>query len=123
MSGLSTPTESRIVAPAQTLLTYAPPGYLLFVRDRTLVAQPFDAGALKTKGEPIPLAEQIGTDSVGLATFSVSRDGILVYRTGESGARLLWVDRSGKELEAVGERGEYTSPASLPRRRSARRST
>ncbi|HJW15309.1 MAG TPA: hypothetical protein VJ776_11455, partial [Thermoanaerobaculia bacterium] len=102
--------ESRLVAPAQTLVTYAPPGYLLFVRDKTLVAQPFDPAALKTKGEPIPLAEQIGTDSVGLATFSVSRDGILVYRTGESGARLLWVDRTGKELETVGERGEYTSP-------------
>src|SRR5437899_246116 len=72
--------ETKAVAPAQTLVTYAPSGYLLFVRDKTLVAQPFDPGALKTKGEPIPLAEQIGTDSVGLATFSVSRDGILVYR-------------------------------------------
>ena len=81
------------------------------MRDKTLVAQPFDPGALKTKGEPIPLAEQIGTDSVGLATFSVSRDGILVYRTGESGARLLWADRSGKEMETVGERGEYYNPA------------
>jgi Tol biopolymer transport system component/predicted Ser/Thr protein kinase len=103
--------DSKAVAPAQTLVTYAPPGYLLFVRDKTLVAQLFDAGGLKTKGEPIPLAEQIGTDSVGLATFSVSRDGVLVYRTGESGARLLWVDRSGKELEPVGDRGEYGSPA------------
>ena len=103
-------TETKTLAPAQTLVTYAPPGYLLFVRDRTLVAQPFDAKALKTKGEPIPLAEQIGTDSVGLATFSVSRDGILAYRTGESGARLLWVDRSGKELDALGDRGEYANP-------------
>jgi Tol biopolymer transport system component/predicted Ser/Thr protein kinase len=103
--------ETKLVAPAQTLVTYAPPGYLLFVRDKTLVAQPFDPAAQKTKGEPIPLAEQIGTDSVGLATFSVSRDGILVYRTGESGARLLWVDRSGKELDTAGERGEYFNPA------------
>src|SRR6266542_5370975 len=103
--------DSNAVAPAQTLVTYAPPGFLLFVRDKTLVAQPFDPKAFKTKGEPIPLAEQIGTDNVGLATFSVSRDGILVYRTGESGARLLWVDRSGKELETAGDRGEFFSPA------------
>ncbi len=102
--------ESKPLAPAQTLVTYAPPGYLLFVRDKTLVAQPFDASAFKTKGEPIPLAEHIGTDSVGLATFSVSRDGMLAYRTGESGARLLWVDRSGKELDTVGDRGEYANP-------------
>jgi eukaryotic-like serine/threonine-protein kinase len=102
---------TRTVAPAQTLVTYAPPGYLLFVRDRTLVAQPFDPGAIKTTGEAIPLAEQVRTDSVGLATFSVSRDGILVYRTGDSGSRFLWVDRSGKELETLGERGEYFNPA------------
>ena len=61
------------------------PGYLLFVRDRTLVAQPFDAKALKTTGEPVPLAEKIGTDNVGLARFSVSSNGVLAYRTGETG--------------------------------------
>jgi Tol biopolymer transport system component/tRNA A-37 threonylcarbamoyl transferase component Bud32 len=106
--------DSKSFAPAQTLLTYSPPGYLLFVRDKTLVAQPFDPKAVKTKGEPIPLAEQIGTDNVGLATFSVSREGTLAYRTGETGGRLLWVDRSGKELDAVGEKGDYTNPALSP---------
>src|SRR6476661_994588 len=79
-------TDSKPFAPAQTLLTYSPPGYLLFVRDKTLVAQRFDPKALKTQGEPVPLAEHIGTDSVGLATFSVSRDGTLAYRTGDAGA-------------------------------------
>jgi Tol biopolymer transport system component/predicted Ser/Thr protein kinase len=103
--------DSKPFAPAQTLVTYAPPGYLLFVRDKTLVAQRFDPKALRTQGEPIPLAEHIGTDSVGLATFSVSRDGTLAYRTGEAGARLLWVDPSGKELDALGDRGEYANPA------------
>jgi serine/threonine protein kinase len=103
--------ESKPFAPAQTMLTYAPQGYLLFVRDRTLVAQPFDAKAMKTTGEPVPLAEQIGTDSVGLARFSVSRDGVLAYRTGESGNRMLWIDRSGKELGDLGDPGEYGEPS------------
>jgi Tol biopolymer transport system component len=107
-------TESKALAPAQTLVTYTPPGYLLFVRDKTLVAQPFDAKALKTTGEPIPLAEHIGTDSVGLARFSVSRDGTLAYRTGESGDRFLWVDRSGREGGTVGDPGEYRNPAFAP---------
>ena len=88
--------ETKALASAQTLVTYAPPGYLLFVRDKTLVAQPFDAKALKTTGEPVPLAEQIGTDSVGLASFSVSRDGTLAYRTGESGAGCSgWIGAEG----------------------------
>ena len=106
--------ETKPFAPAQTMLTYAPPGYLLFVRDRTLVAQPFDAKAMKTTGEPVPLAEQIGTDSVGLARFSVSRDGVLAYRTGESGNRMLWTDRSGKELGDLGDPGEYGEPSLSP---------
>ncbi len=103
--------ESKPVAPAQTLITYAPPGYLLFVRDKTLVAQRFDLKSLKTIGEPAPVAEKIGTDAVGLARFSVSRNGVLAYRTGDSGNRLLWLDRGGKELETAGGIGDYGNPA------------
>jgi Tol biopolymer transport system component len=108
--------ESLPVAPAQTLVLYAPPGYLVFVRDKTLVAQPFDLKTRKTKGEPVPLAEHLAVDPVGLARFSVSRDGTLVYRSGESGNRLLWVDRAGKELETLGDPGEYHDPTFSPTR-------
>jgi len=38
---------------------YSPPGYLLFVRERTLMAQPFDATKLQTTGDAVPVAEQI----------------------------------------------------------------
>ena len=107
-------TQSQPVAPAQTLVTYAPPGYLLFVRDRTLVAQRFDLSSRKMQGEPVPLAEHIATDSVGLARFSVSRNGTLAYRTGESGNRILWVDRAGKDLETLGDPAEYHNPAFSP---------
>ena len=106
--------DSKQVASAQTLVTYAPPGFLIYARDRTLVAQRFDSKSLRTVGEPVPLAEQIGMGASGLARFSVSREGTLAYRTGESGNRLLWVDRSGKEIETLGDRGEYGNPALSP---------
>ena len=86
------------------------PGTCSSCKDRTLVAQRFDAKALKTQGEPVPLAEQIGTDAVGLARFSVSRDGVLAYRTGETGNRMLWMDRSGKELDTLGDPAEHQDP-------------
>jgi Tol biopolymer transport system component/tRNA A-37 threonylcarbamoyl transferase component Bud32 len=107
-------TESKSLVPAQTLVTYAPPGYLVFVRDRTLVAQGFDAASLKTTGEPVPVAEHVGTGTVGLARFSVSRQGTLVYRTGETLDRLLWVDRAGHEIETIGDPGDYSNPAFSP---------
>jgi eukaryotic-like serine/threonine-protein kinase len=107
-------TENRVFAPGQSAITYVEPGYLLFLRDRTLVAQPFDAKGLKTTGEPVPVAEQVGTDSVGLARFSISREGTLVYRTGEVNDRMIWVDRSGKELETLGDPAKYHNPELSP---------
>ncbi len=106
--------ETQPFAPAQSQITYIDPGYLLFLRERTLVAQPFDPRSLKTTGEPIPVADQVGTDSVGLGRFSVSREGTLVYRTGEITNRLSWVDRSGKELETLVDPGVYQSPKISP---------
>ena len=107
-------SETKPFAPAQSMLVYAPQGYLLFLKDRTLMAQPFDAKAVKTTGEAMPLAEQIGTDAAGLARFSISRDGVLAYRTGESGGRLLWMDRSGKELDTLGDPADYQDPDFSP---------
>ena len=106
--------ENRPFAPAQSMVTYVEPGYLLFLRDRTLVAQPFDAKAMKTTGEPIPIAEKVGSDSVGLGRFSVSREGTLAYRTGDTGDRMVWVDRSGKELETIGDPAQYHDPVFSP---------
>ncbi len=103
-------SETQTLASAQTQLAYAPPDRLLFVRDQTLVTQKFDPSAMKTLGDPTPLAERIGTDSVGLATFSISREGTLAYRTGDPGSRLALVDRSGRELETMGDPGEYANP-------------
>jgi Tol biopolymer transport system component len=81
---------------------YAEPGYLLFVRENTLVAQKFNAGALKVEGDATPLGEGLGVDAVGLASFSASRNGVLAFREGElGGRRLVWVDRAGKETPAI----------------------
>jgi len=100
---------------ASSRVLFAPPDHLLYVRDETLVAQPFDPDALKLRGEPVPLAEEVGATGVGLANFSASANGVLVYRAGETAARrLAWVDREGRELEQVGEPAEYYSTALSP---------
>ena len=93
--------------PGQSRVEYAPPGYLVYVRESTLVAQPFDADSGQISGEPVPLAEDLGIDTVGLAHFSASHTGVLAYRGGEAGGgQLLWTDLQGEVLKAEGDPGE-----------------
>ena len=90
--------ETKEIFKTTSRVAYAEPGYLLFVRERTLVAQKFDVSSMSLQGDPIPIGEGLGAGDLGLASFSVSRNGVLVFRRGElTGTRLLWTDRAGKE--------------------------
>ncbi|HEY8226443.1 MAG TPA: protein kinase, partial [Pyrinomonadaceae bacterium] len=101
--------ETKFVLNTRAKATYTPPGYLLFLRDRTLMAQSFDASKLLLTGEPFPLAEQVGFNAVlGNAAFSVSENGTLTYMTGIfGGGQPALYDRGGKRLGPVGPTGEY----------------
>ncbi len=82
-------------------LAFAPPGYLIFMRDETLMAQRFDVIQLEVSGEPFPIAE--------VPSFSVSDNGILVFTAGDpTTTSLAWHDRSGKLLGSVNEAGGYS---------------
>ena len=96
--------ESKTVLVGQSRVEYAPPGYLLYVRESTLVAQRFDADAGEIGGEPVPVAEELGINAVGLAHFSASRNGVLTFRGGDAGGgQLVWVDRQGELQRAEGD--------------------
>jgi Tol biopolymer transport system component/predicted Ser/Thr protein kinase len=73
-------------------------GELLFMRDGTLMVQRFDEGKLELRGEPVPVAEHVGTvGSIGI--FSVSPAGVLAYRTGPTtiaSSQPTWFTREGK---------------------------
>lgn len=106
--------ESRALLQTSSRVEYAAPGYLLYVHEGTLVAHPFDAESLKLTGEPIPIAERIQYfNPTGYAEFSAS-ESMIVYRAGEIASRLVWLDRNGRELETVGEPGQYEEPRLSP---------
>jgi Tol biopolymer transport system component len=87
---------------------YADPGYLLFVRDGNLLAQPFDVSTAKTRGEARPIAESVQFNLGREAgNFTVSRTGRLVYESGNTWRRnqLTWFDLDGREIGKVGEPG------------------
>jgi eukaryotic-like serine/threonine-protein kinase len=98
-------TDSKLLVQTDAGAMYAAPGYLLFLRERTLMAQPFDPEKLQLTGEPSVIAEQlVYNPSNGRAFFCVSDNGILVYRTGAiaQNTRPTWYDRRGKELGSLG---------------------
>ena len=107
----------RRVLTAFSNAIYAAPGYLLFMRERTLMAQPFDFGKTEISGDPLPLAEQVDySKMVGTqGQFSASQNGILVYASNAGGTRqLTWFDRSGKSVGTVGSPGVMHDPVIAP---------
>lgn len=99
---------------ANSNVAYVPPGYVLFWREKILVAQPFDAGSRKVTGEAFPVAEDVRyRTGFSSAVFSASSNGTLAYHGGAGVglSRLIWYDRQGRSLATVGEPGEYNRPA------------
>jgi len=95
---------------------YVPEGYVLFTRQNTAFALPFDAHALRATGEPVPVTDGVGTlASIPGTTLSGSQAGVLAYRTLSAGtSQLAWYDRSGKRFGVVGEPGPYRQAALSP---------
>jgi len=92
--------------------------HILFLRERTLMAQRFDPRGLRTAGDAFPIAEQIATqnpagtgNSVGM--FAASANGNVVFLT--TGAvslfRLVWFNRAGERIGTAADPGLFQSIA------------
>ncbi len=114
--------ETRLVLNTDRMAIYAAAeggrnSRLLFLREGTLMSQPFDAGKLQLTGEPTPVAEPLWRHGSlwGLAAFSTSHTGILAYRSGGiQNFQMEWLDRQGKSIGAVGPPGSYEEPWLAP---------
>lgn len=98
---------------------YSPTGHILFARNATLFALPFDVRGLKGTGSAAPVITDLAMNSTtGAALFAFSANGVLVYRTrgGDTGRRaMLWVDRTGREADvAPSERRAFLQPRLSP---------
>jgi len=117
--------ESKARHPVLTVssnVVYAPPGYLLFVREQTLMAQAFDASKGAVTGEPVPLAEHVDFDALNIAgRFSASQTGVLAFTSGGAAGevvQLTWFDRTGKSTGTVGTAGVLHWPVISPDERT-----
>jgi Tol biopolymer transport system component len=113
--------EKRMVVEAGANAAYAEPGYLLFYRDKALLAQRFDLERYVLTGEPITVLSDVQYQpQVKRAIFGVSEKGLLVAQRGSGVAlsQLVWYDRKGKELGAVGKPDVYGNVRLAPDEKS-----
>ena len=79
------------------------PGFLLFVRGSTLLAQRIDLDRLSPAADPVVIATHVqDIDGNHRFEFSTSRTGVLALRSVDPRGQLAWVARSGKKIESVG---------------------
>jgi Tol biopolymer transport system component len=91
-------------------------GYLLTLRDTTLVAQGFDVGTLALSGDPMPVAEEVTLDpDYGIGVFSASSNGVLIYQSGSRARNeLMWIDADGRHLGSIGQPDAYDALSLSP---------
>jgi hypothetical protein len=100
--------DATMLLEAESAATVAA-GHLLFNRNGTLMAQPFDAVSGHLGGDPFPIAQSIGFEGSRYASFSASDTGVLVSASGlgQRLGRLTWMDRAGTELNTIGDPQKY----------------
>ena len=95
--------------------------YLLFPRDRALLAQPLNLSTFMVYGAPTVVAAGVSYNTLyGTSTFTVSENGVLAYRSGIFSAgtspirQLAWYTRRGDRMLAIGEQGLFGQFALSP---------
>jgi len=108
--------QAKTLAKSESMAVYAS-GHLLFMRDQSLMAQPFDPRRIELSGEPVPIAEHVAVNgATARPLFSSSQAGTLVYQSGETsgGWNLLWFDRDGKRTGSIAQADRYLAPTLSP---------
>uniref|UniRef100_Q024X3 Serine/threonine protein kinase n=1 Tax=Solibacter usitatus (strain Ellin6076) TaxID=234267 RepID=Q024X3_SOLUE len=79
-------------------------GHLLWLQGSTLVAQAFDAAALRLSGEPRPVADPVASLGLhGQMVAAASDTGILLYRASNSQSQFVWYDPTGRLIAPFAE--------------------
>ena len=83
-------------------------GHLVFIRDASLWAVPFDVDRLEVRGTPLPIVEGVRTEPGGAVQYQIADDGTLVFIPGGSGI-------GGRVLQFIGTDGRADQVPVSPR--------
>ncbi len=104
IGSLDSPEAHRILD-VDTPAIFRPPYWVLFMRDGALLAQRLNLSTLQLEGDQVPVATRvaIGPGSFNVLAASASGSGVIAYRATTEERTLSWVDRTGRQLSAIGE--------------------
>ena len=88
------------------------PEYLYWLRQQSLVAQPFNSKQARLLGDTmsVPGTEVVAvTAALAHSSVSVSKEGSILFGTGGGRYQLAWLNREGKMLGSVGQPDRYGS--------------
>jgi serine/threonine-protein kinase len=116
---LSLPDGERKVIGQGQFARYVSSGHLIYGKDGTLFAAPFDVDRLELTGPAVPVVQGVRMDpEAGNAEFSVSEIGTLVYVRGSAidrtRAPVHWLDRRGQSPPLHGSPLSWSSPRFSP---------
>jgi serine/threonine-protein kinase len=101
--------QTQVIAEG-THARYLATGHLIFWREGSMWAAPFDLDRLTLSAPPIPLLDGVENTDGTVFHFAVAEDGSLVYlpTAAADPVQLVWIDRTGKETPAGLEPRQYT---------------
>jgi eukaryotic-like serine/threonine-protein kinase len=107
IGSLKSPEKHLIVHSGSNVVYVAP--YLLYLRDKTLVAQQLEPDKFELIGEPRTLSDEtLVFSQIGRAVFDATPQVLLEQAgSGIDLSELIWVDRKGRELTKVGHAAWY----------------
>jgi eukaryotic-like serine/threonine-protein kinase len=93
-------SPDRVALPDMDGAVFAPPAYLVYVRERTLMVQGFDPERLAVSGKPRALVGNVARpDRAG--AISATAGGLLSFGGGIGDAHFVWFNRSGQALHSI----------------------
>jgi len=108
--------QAKPIMKSELMALYVP-NYLLFLREQTLMAQPFNTRSFETTGVATPVAEHVAINSTtNRPIFAASDNGTLIYQAGnlQGGWHLFWFTRDGKQTGSVADLASYFDPSFSP---------
>ena len=103
--------DRRTLVEGAAMARYVSSGHLVFAREGSLFAAPFDLDRLELTGDTVSVVEGVGREpESGVAHFGLSSDGTLAYVPEEAlsdALELAWLDRSGLRTSILAPARNY----------------